>query len=110
VTLVVGEPGIGKSRLAAHFAAEVHAGGAAVLAGRAEREADEPYALLMDALGTEAPETFEVSDVQAGRLRLHDTLVEALERAARGRPLLLVLDDLHWADDATLPSPDGARR
>src|SRR5581483_5442128 len=51
-TLVVGEPGIGKSRLAAHFAAEVHAGGAAVLAGRAEREADEPYALLMDALGT----------------------------------------------------------
>jgi len=102
ITLVVGKPGIGKSRLAARFAAEVHAGGATVLGGRAEREADEPYALLVEALGTEAPETREASDAQAGRLRRHDTFVEALERAARGRPLLLVLDDLHWADDATL--------
>jgi DNA-binding SARP family transcriptional activator len=102
VTLVVGEPGIGKSRLAARFAAEVHAGGAAVLAGRAEREADEPYSLLVEALGTEAPGTREASDAQAGRLRRHDAFVEALERAARGRPLLFVVDDLHWADDATL--------
>jgi len=102
VSLVVGEPGIGKSRLAAHFAAEVHAGGAAVLAGRAERELDEPYAPLVDALGTDAPELRESWDAQAGRLRLHEALTEALEHAAAGRRLLLVLDDMHWADAATL--------
>jgi DNA-binding SARP family transcriptional activator len=100
--LVVGEPGIGKSRLAAQFAAEVHAGGAAVLAGRTERELDEPYAPLVEALGPEAPELREASDTRAGRARLYDALVEALEHAAAARPLLLVLDDLQWADGATL--------
>jgi DNA-binding SARP family transcriptional activator len=100
--LVVGEPGIGKSRLAARFAAEVHAGGATVLAGRAERELDEPYAALVEALGAEVPELREASDAQAGRVRLHDALVEALEHGSRGRRLLLVLDDVHWADAATL--------
>ncbi len=36
--VVIGEPGIGKSRLAAEFAAEVHAGGATVIAGAAQEE------------------------------------------------------------------------
>ena len=102
VALVVGEPGIGKSRLAARFAAEVHAGGAAVLAGRAERELDQPYAPVVEALGAEAPGLRGESDARAGRVRLHDALVEAIEHAAAGRPLLLVLDDVHWADAATL--------
>jgi DNA-binding SARP family transcriptional activator len=102
VTLVAGEPGIGKSRLAAQFAAEVHAGGGAVLAGRSERELDQPYAPVLEALGARAPEVRETSDVQAGRLRLHGALAGALEHAAAGRRLLLVLDDLHWADAATL--------
>lgn len=102
VALVVGEPGIGKSRLAARFAAEVHAGSAAVLAGRAERELDQPYAPLLEALGATTPDLRGASDAQAGRARLHDALVEAIEHAAAGRPLLLVLDDVHWADAATL--------
>jgi DNA-binding SARP family transcriptional activator len=102
ITLVVGEPGIGKSRLAAQFAAEVHTGGAAVLAGRAERELDQPYAPLVGALGDGMPEVGDVSDAHAGRSRLHDALVEALEHAAASRPLLLVLDDMHWSDAGTL--------
>src|SRR5581483_2554906 len=102
VALVVGEAGIGKSRLAARFAAEVHGGGAVVLAGRAERAVEQPFAPLVEALGAAAPELAEASDPKAGRLRLHDALVGALERAAAGRPLLLVLDDMQWADAATL--------
>jgi hypothetical protein len=57
---------------------------------------------LLEALGREAPELGETSDAQAGRLRLHETLIQALEHASAGRRLLLVLDDLHWADAATL--------
>jgi DNA-binding SARP family transcriptional activator len=102
VTLVVGEPGIGKSRLAAQFAAEVHAGGAAVLAGRAEREFAQPFGPIVEALGAQTVELRGHPDGYAGRLRLHGDLVTALEHSAAGRPLLLVLDDLHWADSATL--------
>jgi hypothetical protein len=73
-----------------------------VLAGRAERELDQPYALLVEALGIEVSELRGSSDARAGRGRLHDAFVEAIEHAAAGRPLLLVLDDVHWADAATL--------
>ncbi|HYQ01866.1 MAG TPA: AAA family ATPase [Polyangiaceae bacterium] len=36
------------------------------------------------------------------RARVFRSLTEVLERLGRERPLLLVLDDLHWADDLTL--------
>jgi len=38
----------------------------------------------------------------AGRLRLFDAVTTLLSRLAADRPLLLVLDDLQWADEATL--------
>lgn len=105
--LVVGEPGIGKTRLAARFAAEAHAGGAAVLAGRAEHDSGQGYQPLAEALraaGLAFPASADEvsSDDHAGRLRLHDSLADLLDRAAAGRPLLLVIDDVHWADAATL--------
>jgi DNA-binding SARP family transcriptional activator len=101
---VLGEPGIGKTRLAATFAGDLHAGGDTVLAGRAAREPGEPFAPVLRALDEEAPRLEEPAetDTRAGRLRLNDVLAEALEHAATGRPLLLILDDLHWADAATL--------
>jgi len=43
-----------------------------------------------------------VDDTPRQRLRLFDALVRCLLALAARRPLLLVLDDLHWADDATL--------
>jgi len=36
------------------------------------------------------------------RRYLYNSLQEFLERAGRAQPLLLVLEDLHWADDSTL--------
>ena len=104
--VVVGEPGIGKSRLAARFAGELYAGGDTVLTGRSVREPGEPFVPLLEALGDAAPRVEEPAETdtgtRAGRVRLHDVLADALEHAAAGRPLLLVLDDLHWADGATL--------
>src|SRR3954447_24158215 len=43
VVIVTGEPGIGKTRLAARLAVEVHAGGGVVLCGRADEENVWPY-------------------------------------------------------------------
>jgi hypothetical protein len=104
--VIVGEPGIGKTRLAAQFAAQEASAGAVVLAGRAEPEPLHPYELLLDALRTAAPADptadAELSDPRAGLARRNEELALALEDAARGHPMVLVLDDLHWADAGSL--------
>lgn len=50
VALVCGEPGIGKTRLAAELAASVHDEGAVVLAGRCDEELGLPYQPFVEAL------------------------------------------------------------
>ncbi|HEX4209568.1 MAG TPA: AAA family ATPase, partial [Candidatus Binataceae bacterium] len=47
------------------------------------------------------PEATELPPPQKRRY-LFQSVAEALERAARTRPQLLILDDLHWADESTL--------
>jgi DNA-binding NarL/FixJ family response regulator len=127
---VVGEPGIGKSRLLAEFARQAEERGALVLAGRGtELERDVPYAVLIDALdaylgaidhaqirtwnveglgwlGEVFPSLGWVPDrahvENAGeRYRLHRAVREILERLAADRTLVLILDDVHWADAAS---------
>ena len=50
LTLLLGEAGVGKTRLAAQFAAEVHAAGAAVLHGRCEQEPLRSYQPFIEAM------------------------------------------------------------
>ena len=42
------------------------------------------------------------ADADGARLRLFDAVARFLERLARRRPVLVVLDDLQWADESTL--------
>lgn len=62
--------------------------------------------LVVPELGEPFPET--VGDAAAGydpekaRLHLYTTVCRVVESLVRGRPLLVVLDDLHWADPASL--------
>jgi DNA-binding SARP family transcriptional activator/tetratricopeptide (TPR) repeat protein len=132
LVLLEGEPGIGKTRLAARFAAECHAAGATVLYGRCDAETLIPYQPFIEAvrthvaqvprselrarLGVHAQELARVlpelaqdgadagaaAGVPTERYRLFEAVSAVLVDAARSRPVLLVLDDLHWADRPTL--------
>jgi DNA-binding SARP family transcriptional activator/KaiC/GvpD/RAD55 family RecA-like ATPase len=132
LVLVVGEAGVGKSRLAAEFAEEVRIGGATVLYGRADEEALLPHQPFVEALRqllthgdaavvaaaehareilwrllpdlappTHAPAAAQGAE-DALRYRLFEAVAALLSVAGSRSPLLLILDDLHWADKATL--------
>jgi ATP/maltotriose-dependent transcriptional regulator MalT len=112
VVAVVGEPGIGKSRLLAALAES--ADGCVVLgAAASEFEDDLPYGVWAEAvdphlralderrlarLGVERFEQLAGGD----RHRVHRALRDLLEQLAAARPLVLWLDDLHWADGASI--------
>jgi ATP/maltotriose-dependent transcriptional regulator MalT len=128
VLVLEGEPGIGKSHLLAHLAQTGREAGATVLAARASAfEGDLPYALVADALdghlAAAAPRRLErlgLTDPAAlagvlpalgglapgagapDRHRTQRALRDLLERLAAPRPLALCLDDVHWADPASL--------
>jgi DNA-binding SARP family transcriptional activator/tetratricopeptide (TPR) repeat protein len=130
--LVAGEPGVGKSRLAAECARLAHADGGLVVYGRCDEElgaALQPFVEairgLTPALGRDrlrrvrgiselgrlVPEIREQVPEAAGassadpdteRQALFDAITELLVVASREAPLLIVLDDLHWAGKTTL--------
>jgi DNA-binding SARP family transcriptional activator len=126
VVLVTGPPGIGKTRIAAELAARVQAGGGAALAGRCTQEGHLPYAPFAEALGALAADggaalasAIGAQAADLGRLvptlpapphgeregdrhRLFAAADAALVAAAGPAGLLLVIDDLHWADAPTL--------
>ncbi|WP_436849107.1 AAA family ATPase [Streptomyces atriruber] len=115
---VVGDPGIGKTRLLAEFGALARARGMTVLRGRAsERVRDCPLRPFSDAfteLDPRARSAFPSlaglpAAVRGGGSPDADGDLFALCRDTAdalgglgGRGLVVVLDDLHWADEATV--------
>ncbi|MCH7713785.1 MAG: AAA family ATPase, partial [Chloroflexi bacterium] len=133
--MLVGEPGIGKSRTAQELATYAGLRGAQVLWGRCyEEQGAPPYwpwvqairsyvrekepEELRSEMGAGAEDIAEiVSDVrerlpglrapsqlepEQARFRLFDSITTFLRTASQRRPLVLVLDDLHWADQPSL--------
>lgn len=43
-----------------------------------------------------------LDDPEQGRLRLFDAITRFLQRASQHQPLVVVFDDLHWADHSSL--------
>ncbi|CPR12890.1 putative ATPase [Mycobacterium bohemicum DSM 44277] len=127
-----GEPGAGKTRLAAEVAGSLSDHDVAVLVGRSTADEDVPYApfaealdrllnlapsgsmaeLLADAgpqlrrlssrVDRHCPEAAPAMEVGSPRQALFDALTGFLRRLAADRPVALILDDLHWARVPTL--------
>ncbi len=115
--LVAGEPGIGKSRLVADLGREAEARGTRVLVGRCHEDdyapALWPWLGIVRALtdGAEVDPLLapllsdEAGDDRQGAgtgLRMFDAVVDLVARSASTTPLLLVLEDIHWADTTSL--------
>ena len=128
--LLVGEPGIGKTRTAYEIAKEARESGAVVLFGRCDDELNVPYQPFVEALEWQ---TRHAPDLPLGRLpgelvrlvpslaerrpgldapvasdprteehRLFEAVATWIADTAREAGLVLVLDDLHWATKPTL--------
>jgi tetratricopeptide (TPR) repeat protein len=130
VFMVLGEAGIGKSRLVEHLAADAVDQGHRVLrAGSHETEQVLPLRPWVDALresriaaeleplgGLSAPWRRELGRLfpelgdpalglagsPAEYVRLFEAVAALLGEVARRQPVTIVLDDLHWADDMSL--------
>ena len=132
LVLVSGEPGIGKTRQVAELATSVHADGGTVLWGRCDDELAVPYQPFVEALrglvdsGTpdelraleprpdllrllpelarSLPELAQPAEAEPDveRMRMFEAVAALLARASQTAPLLLVIDDLHWATKPTL--------
>ncbi len=130
--LVAGEPGVGKTRLAGEWSRQAYQQGALVLYGRCDEDLGAPYQPFAEALrslvpflgagrlrglrGLEAllaliPGLVDVvpdlaapmrADPDTERYALFDAVVALLDIASVGVPVVLILDDLHWAAKPTL--------
>ena len=109
VIVVEGAAGIGKSRLLAEASGRAAAAGLLVAAGGAdELDRVTSWGVLLRALSAnDAPimtsaDLDSLRDLTDQRLAVAERMRAALEQAAASRPLLMVLDDLQWADPASL--------
>lgn len=129
--VVSGEAGIGKTRLVTELSREARRLGSSVLwGGCSEAELSLPYLPFVEAIGNhlaaedieaiasrmgasrpalaqlfpqlsegEAPE--RGTDPAQAKLRLFEAIVSLLTVVAEQHPLLLVIEDVHWADEST---------
>ncbi|MGA5302386.1 helix-turn-helix transcriptional regulator [Nucisporomicrobium flavum] len=98
---VTGESGVGKSRLLRETAEAMRAAGAAVLFGACLDIGDaSPLHPVLQAL-RQAGAHAAAGEAPDGAGALLERVSQELRTLARGRRLLLVLDDLQWADRST---------
>ena len=129
--MVSGDAGIGKTRLITELAGSARKLGGTVLWGScSEAELSLPYLPFVEAIGnylaaqdvatvgerlgparrelaqlfpqlSDGTQPEPAGDPAQAKLRLFEAVVALLAVASERRPLLLVVDDIHWADEST---------
>ncbi len=111
VVLLAGEPGVGKTRLAEEVVERAQGLGMACGWGRAtDDEGSPPYWPFRQVLRTtadvavldRAPGAASASEAAQERFQLFEAVTDALLTVAQPQGLLVVLDDLQWADAASV--------
>lgn len=131
MVLLGGEAGAGKSRLAAELARTAQGEGGRAFAGSTSAPESSPYQSIVGALRSglpllqarplsaerravlmtlipeladDAPEkiSFHETSPERATTRVQEVLSHAVATLATPRPLLLILEDLHWAGPATI--------
>ncbi len=129
--LLSGEAGVGKTRLTAEVARTVQAEGGRVFAGATASPESMPYQSIVAALRSGLPlllarqlsaerrtvlapllpelreagtpgVTFSETSGESATARVYEAFSYAVRRLGSPRPLLLILEDLHWAGSATI--------
>ncbi|HEY7255050.1 MAG TPA: AAA family ATPase [Solirubrobacterales bacterium] len=134
LALISGEPGVGKSRLAAQVAIDLHSRGAAVLFGRSTEDVDPPHRPWAEALShyvehaqqavlerhverhggellrlapgladrvADVPQPRN-TDAETERYLLRAAAIGMFVEAARQQEVVVILDDVQWADSQSL--------
>jgi ATP/maltotriose-dependent transcriptional regulator MalT len=123
VAFVAGDSGVGKSRMLAELMGRARESGALVLVGETVDFGDEgelPYLPLVaalrplvrsgdpalsgslrDAVAPLLPGLGAPADAGGDQARVFEGLLSVLDALGRERPVLLVIEDLHWADRST---------
>ena len=102
VVCISGEPGIGKTSLVRHFMETLEDGSRVLLGACDDLSIPRPLGPLRDLAGSVSGELEDALAAGAPAHDVQDLLIAELERPPR--PTVLVLEDVHWADDATLDS------
>lgn len=120
VLTIEGEAGIGKTRLVQSVVDDARSRGAAVCSGQAHPfERTRPFGVLADALDLSRrsadPRKAAIGALLAGQdagvparptgdvqYRVVEEIVDLVETLSAERPVLLVAEDIHWADSASL--------
>lgn len=113
LAIVSGEAGLGRTTLTSWLAEQATQRGVTALAGGCyDLSASTPYGPWLEiarawqrANDNQLPASLAMADGPAragGQAAFFEDVIELLRSAASERPLLLILEDLHWADDASL--------
>jgi DNA-binding CsgD family transcriptional regulator len=132
VALVEGEAGIGKTRLLEEILDRARGEGFQLFVGAAvELERDRPFGALAEAFDFRpttadperaeiglllvgdhdaAPRTISLDEAPALRFRVIEAVLTLVERLSLSAPMVIALEDLHWADPSTLVALSHLRR
>jgi DNA-binding CsgD family transcriptional regulator len=101
MVLVGGEAGIGKSRLLSEFCTPLLKSHWRVSRATCLEHAQRPYGPLLELLSELEGSPVELAP-QAARREQFDDIVARFERAAQHGAVVAIVEDVHWADVATL--------